>query len=72
MMLRTLSERTTVRRRQGRETREGGRAEGGATFVLADVLEGKREAGVFALDDADLAKRALADDTEQAEVVEVD
>jgi hypothetical protein len=43
----------------------------GLTFVLADVLERKGEAGVLALDDAHLAKGALADDAQQAEVVEV-
>lgn len=41
------------------------------TFILAYVLERECEAGVLALDDADLAKGALADDAQQAEVVEV-
>lgn len=42
------------------------------TFIFADVLEGKGEAGVFALDDADLAKGAFSDDAQEAKVVEVD
>jgi hypothetical protein len=44
---------------------------GGLTFVFAYVLERKGEAGVFALDNAHLAKGALSDDAQQAEVVEV-
>lgn len=42
------------------------------TFILAQVFEGEGQAGVFALDDADLAKGALADDAEEFEVVELD
>ena len=42
------------------------------TFILSYVLECKCEAGVLALDNAHLAKGALADDAQQAEVVEVD
>jgi hypothetical protein len=41
------------------------------TFVLPYVLERKCEARVLALDDAHLAKGALADYTQQPEVVEV-
>jgi hypothetical protein len=41
------------------------------TFILAYVLEGKREPGVFSLDDADFAKGTLSDDAQQAEVIEV-
>jgi hypothetical protein len=41
------------------------------TFILSYILEGECEAGVLALDDAHLAEGALADDTQQAEVVEV-
>ena len=41
------------------------------TFILAYVLEGEGEPGVFSLDDADFAKGALADDAQQTEVVEV-
>jgi len=41
------------------------------TFILSYVLEGKGEAGVLALDDAHLSEGALADDTQQSEVVEV-
>lgn len=40
------------------------------TFIFADVLECKRQTRVFSFDDADLAKGALADDAEQAEMVE--
>jgi hypothetical protein len=72
MMLRTLSDRTTVTRRQymapGRLGDPGAR---GLTFVFAYILERKGEAGVFALDDAHLAEGALSDDAQQAEVVEV-
>jgi hypothetical protein len=73
MMFRTLSERTTVTQRQS-----VGLAVGGGqwrvvpTFILSYVLERKRETRVLALDDAHLAKRALSDDTQQAEVVEID
>jgi hypothetical protein len=42
------------------------------TFILSYVFEGKGEARVFALDDADFAKGAFADYAQQAEVVEVD
>jgi hypothetical protein len=45
---------------------------GALTLILPDVLESKGETGVFPLDDADLAKGALADDAQQAEVVEID
>ena len=78
MILRTLSDRTTVTRRQrqtpvGWRWREGWRAGSGGrlTLILSDVLEGKGQAGVLALDDADLAKGSLADDTQQAKVIEV-
>lgn len=46
--------------------------EGGRTFVLSYVLERECEAGVLSLDDAHLAKGALSDDSQQAEVVQVD
>ena len=52
--------------------KERGFGWGWRTLIFANVLEGKREARVLALDDADLAKGALADDAQQAEVVEVD
>jgi hypothetical protein len=65
MMLRTLSERTTVTQRQHRVPRRDvvPRCAGGGalTFILPDVLESKGEAGVFPLDDADLAEGSLAD-----------
>jgi hypothetical protein len=41
------------------------------TFIFPDVLEGKGESGVLALDDAHFAKGALADDAQQAKVVEI-
>lgn len=40
------------------------------TLILADVLESKGQASVLSLYNADLAKGALADDTEQSKVVE--
>lgn len=41
------------------------------TFIFADVLEGKCQVGVFALDDAHLSEGASADDTQEAEMIEV-
>ena len=41
-------------------------------LILAYIFERKRQACVLALHDAHFAKRALADDTKEAEVVEVD
>ena len=41
------------------------------TFIFPYILQRKREAGVFALDDAHLAEGALAYNSQQAEVVEV-
>lgn len=43
---------------------------GRLTLIFADVLESKRQASVLSLYNADLAKGALADDTEQSKVVE--
>lgn len=42
------------------------------TLLLADVFEGKGQAGFLALDDADLAKGAFSDDAQETEVVQVD
>ena len=42
------------------------------TLVFANILEGKRQAGVFALDDANLAKCAPADNPQKTKVVEAD
>jgi hypothetical protein len=42
------------------------------TFIFANVLERVGGAVVFALDDADFAKSAFADDAEETEVIEVD
>ena len=50
----------------------GGRAGPRQTFIFPYVLEGECEAGVFSLDNADLAKGAFAHDSQQAKVVEVD
>jgi len=41
------------------------------TFIFPYILERKREARVFPLDDAHLAECAFAHDAQQAEVVEV-
>lgn len=41
------------------------------TFIFPDVFQCKRQVGVFALDNADLAEGASADHSQQAEVVEV-
>ena len=40
-------------------------------FIFPDVLERKSEARVFPLDDAHLAECALANNSQQSEVVEV-
>lgn len=48
------------------------RGAGRLTFILPYVLESKGEASVLALDDAHLAEGALADDSQQPEVVQVD
>ena len=42
------------------------------TFIFPDVFQRKRQARIFPLHDADFAKRALADDSEELEVVELD
>lgn len=44
---------------------------GRRTFIFADVFEGKGQASVLALDDADLAEGAAAYHPQEAEVVEV-
>lgn len=41
------------------------------TFIFADILQGKREIGVFSFDNADFAKGSSADDSQQSKVVEV-
>ena len=71
MMLRTLSDRTTVTWRQRQAAALRRRQGGGLTLILPDVLEGKGQAGVLPLDDADLAEGSLADYTQQPEVVEI-
>jgi len=53
----------------GKEEKECGVV--GQTLIFANVLEGKGQAGVSSLDDADLAKGAFADDSKKAEVIEV-
>lgn len=42
------------------------------TFIFANVLEGKGKTGILALDNADFAKGAATDDSQKAEVVEID
>jgi hypothetical protein len=42
------------------------------TFVFSYVLESKCEARILSLDNAHFAERALSDNAQQAEVVEVD
>jgi len=77
MMFRTLSDRTTAGK--GKRQHEGADrpvhgvrgARGGHTFILSDVLEGKRQSGIFPLDNSYFAESAAADDTKQSEVVEV-
>ena len=79
MILRTLSDRTTVTRRQQQVPENPSLWHDAIpppsarrlTFVFSYVLERECEARVFALDNAHLAKGALADDAQQAEVVEV-
>lgn len=73
IMLRTLSDRTTVAQRQHQTLLVGGpgRRRHMHTFVFPYVLERKRKARVFPLNDAHLAECALAHNTQQAEVVEV-
>jgi hypothetical protein len=41
------------------------------TFLFTDILECKRQAGVFALDNANLSKGTFSDHAEEAKVVEV-
>lgn len=70
MILRTLSDRTTVTQRQHWRARTA-RGSARHTFIFANVLERKGKAGVLALDNAHLAEGSLADDAQQPEVVEV-
>ena len=76
MMLRTLSERTTVTQRQHRSLRVCGTGMQCLivyrhTFILPYVLERKSETRVFPLNDAHLAECALANNSQQSEVIEV-
>lgn len=41
------------------------------TLIFPDILERKGQASILALDNADLAKRTLANDPKQLEMVEV-
>jgi len=71
MMFRTLSDRTTIPSSQ-LDGPIGASREGNAgrrTFILANVLQRKRQARVFPLDDAHLAKGSSTDDAKQAEVI---
>jgi hypothetical protein len=56
-MLRTLSERTTVKDQHAMIVKVMNHI----TFIFADVLEGECKTGVFALDNSNLSKSALAD-----------
>lgn len=71
-MLRTLSERTTVVTLHQHLARGAGTNAGRHTLILPNILEGKRQARVFALDYADFAEGAFADDAKESEVVQVD
>ncbi len=42
------------------------------TFIFANVFEGKGQACILSLDDADLAKGPFTDDTQETEVIEID
>ena len=44
----------------------------GRTFIFSDVFERKGQASVLALNDPDFAEGALAHDSQQAEVIEID
>jgi hypothetical protein len=75
-MLRTLSDRTTVTRCQYPKgkcilTAESLKRGCRRTFILSYILESECEAGVLALNDADLSERTFADNTQQTKVVEV-
>lgn len=41
------------------------------TFIFADILQCKRQVGVFSFNDAYFAKGSSADDSQQSKVVEV-
>lgn len=42
------------------------------TLIFTDVLEGKRQASVFALDNSDFAKSTSPNNAEKAKVVQAD
>lgn len=69
MMLRTLSERTTnlVNIHGIAPSVAGSR-----TFIFADVFEGKCQARVFTLNNANFAKGPLAHDSQKPEMIEID
>jgi hypothetical protein len=48
---------------------DGGKAS--HTLIFANVFQGERKSRVFSLDDSNFAKGTTADDSKQAEVVEV-
>lgn len=68
-MLRTLSARTTMGQDLARI--EGWGEKQSHTLILANVFQSKSQAGILAFDDAHLAKGALADDSEEFEVVQL-
>lgn len=82
MILRTLSDRTTVTRRQhespvdlrvatGCRCQSCPNCASKRTFVFPYVLERECEARVLSLDNAHFSKGTFADDSQQTEVVEI-
>lgn len=81
MILRTLSDRTTVTQRQQRVPGSITTAQRRPlalncgcrqTFIFSYVLEGECEARVFPLDDSHLSECAFANHSQKTKVVEVD
>lgn len=82
-MFRTLSDRTTVVEEEmilafhvHNDIGQNGHGASSTstpslTFIFANVFQGERETGIFALDDSNFAKGSFADDTKQSKVVEV-
>jgi hypothetical protein len=71
MMLRTLSDRTTTV--EPSQPMPGfnflRQFDGNPTFIFSNILERKRQARIFPLNDAYFAKSASADNSKQTEVV---
>jgi len=68
MMFRTLSDRTTVQEMSANaaEIRSGE-----ATFIFANILQREGQSSVFPLDNSNLPKCSLSDDSQQSEMIEV-